>query len=165
MNERAEEMFKITLSPIDRRPPRILVADDDPVIRLLVTAIIEKEGYTPVVVEDGREAYRILQSDSDFKAAIFDMMMPHLEGVEIIRHMRTEKRLMRIPVMLITSERDLKLMAESFAAGATVFLPKPFTTGQLRLMLLMLLDKSEGAGPPLHCAQAAAERPAKHGAG
>src|SRR5947209_9827259 len=107
-------MFEITLSPIDRRPSRILVADDDPVIRLLVTAIIEKEGYTPVVVEDGREAYRVLQSDSDFKAAIFDMMMPHLEGVEIIRHMRTEKRLMRIPVMLITSERDLKLMAESF---------------------------------------------------
>src|SRR5947209_18878986 len=145
----AEEMVAITLSPVDRRPPRSLVADDDPVIRLLVTAIIEKEGYTPVVVEDGREAYRVLQSDSDFKAAIFDMMMPYLEGVEIIRHMRTEKRLMRIPVMLITSERDHRLMAESFVAGAAVFLPKPFTTVQLRLMLRMLLDKSEEADASL----------------
>src|SRR5437588_9336140 len=138
-------MFKIALSPIVRRPPRVLVADDDPVIRLLVTSILKNEGHTPVVVEDGREAYRILQSDSDFKAAIFDMMMPHLEGVEIIRHMRTERRLMRIPVMLITSEREHRLMAESFAAGAAVFLPKPFTTGQLQLMLRMLLDKSDGA--------------------
>ena len=142
-------MFRITLSPIVRRPPRVLVADDDPVIRLLLTSILKNEGYTPVVVEDGREAYRVLQSDSDFKAAIFDMMMPHLEGVEIIRHMKTEKRLMRIPVMLITSERGHRLMGESFAAGAAVFLPKPFTTGQLRLMLRMLLNKSEEADASL----------------
>src|SRR2546421_10628142 len=161
----AEEMFKITLSPIVRRPPRILVADDDPVIRLLMTAIIEKEGYTPVVVEDGREAYRVLQSDSDFKAAIFDMMMPHLEGVEIIRHMRTEKRLMRIPVMLITSERDHRLMAESFAVGAAVFLPKPFTTGQLRLMLRMLLDKSEEADASLRRVKECPEQLAVRGRG
>src|SRR2546421_2302105 len=159
----AEEMFSITLSPIDRHPPRILVADDDPVIRLLMTAIIEKEGYTPVVVEDGREAYRVLQSDSDFKAAIFDMMMPHIEGVEIIRHMRTERRLMRIPVMLITSERDHRLMAESFTAGAAVFLPKPFTTGQLRLMLRMLLDKSEELDASLHRVIERPERPCTAG--
>ncbi|MBC7932630.1 MAG: response regulator transcription factor [Rubrivivax sp.] len=124
---------------------RILVADDDPVIRHLVTSIIKKEGYTPVVVNDGREALRILQKDADFRAAIFDMMMPHVEGIEIIRHMRTEKRLMRIPVMMITSEQDLELMKGSFAAGATVFLPKPFTTGQLQTMLRMLLSKSIGA--------------------
>src|SRR5437588_4732424 len=161
----AEEMFSITLSPIDRRPPRILVADDDPVIRLLVTAIIEKEGYTPVVVGDGREAYRVLQSDSDFKAAIFDMMMPHLEGVEIIRHMRTEKRLMRMPVMLITSERDHRLMAESFAVGAAVCLPKPFTTGQLLLMLRMLLDKSEEVDASLRQVKECPERLAVHGRG
>jgi len=130
-----------------------------------VTSILKNEGYTPVVVEDGREAYRVLQSDSDFKAAIFDMMMPHLEGVEIIRHMRTEKRLMRIPVMLITSERDHRLMAESFAAGAAVFLPKPFTTGQLRLMLRMLLDKSEEVGASLRRVKDYPESLAMHGRG
>lgn len=112
----------------------------------------------PVVVEDGREAYRVLQSDADFKAAIFDMNMPHLEGLEIIRYMRTERRLMRIPVMLITSGCDLKLMSESFAAGAAVFLPKPFTTGQLQLMLRMLLEKGERADPPLRRAKDNYER-------
>ena len=152
--------MKKMLTPIARpTSQRILVADDDPVVRLLVTSILKSGGYTPVVVEDGREAYRVLRSDSDFKAAIFDMMMPHLPGMDVIRHMRTERRLMRIPVMLITSERDPKLMAESFAAGATIFLPKPFTTGQLRLMLQMLLEKSEGVEPPLQFAQAATELP------
>ena len=134
-------MFKITLSPIVRRPPRVLVADDDPVIRLLLTSILKNEGYTPVVVEDGREAYRVLQSDSDFKAAIFDMMMPHLEGVEIIRHMKTEKRLMRIPVGIITAEQDPKLWDDSIAAGAGIFLPKPFSPNQLQFMLRVLISK------------------------
>ncbi len=137
------------MSPTGQLPQRILVADDDPVIRHLVTTIVRKEGYVPVVVNDGREAIRLLQTDANFKAAIFDMVMPHIEGIEIIRHMRTEKRLMRIPAMMITSEQDLKLMTNSFEAGATVFLPKPFKTAQLQTMLRMLISKSDASNRPL----------------
>jgi two-component system sensor histidine kinase ChiS len=118
---------------------RILIADDDPVMRHLLTSIVRKEGYDTVVVDDGREAYRILQSDADFRAGIFDMMMPHLEGLDIIRYMRTEKRLQRIPVMMISAERDLQLMTKSFVAGATVFLTKPFNTAQFQSTLRVLL--------------------------
>ena len=92
------------------------------------------------MVTDGREAYRLLQTDSNFKAAIFDMVMPHLNGLDIIRYMHTEKRLMRIPMMMITSERDTTLMTNSFAAGATFFLPKPFTTHQFQNTLGMLFN-------------------------
>jgi DNA-binding response OmpR family regulator len=134
---------------IGQAPRRILVADDDPVIRHLVTSIVKKEGHEVVTADDGREAYRILQGDADFGAAIFDMMMPHLEGIDVIRYMRTEKRLMRIPVIMITSERDLKLMKDSFEAGATVFLSKPFTPQQLQTSLRMLLSKGFGANKSL----------------
>lgn len=120
---------------------RVLIADDDPVMRHLLTSIVRKEGYDAVVVDDGREAYRILQSDADFRAGIFDMMMPHLEGLDIIRYMRTEKRLRRIPVMMISAERDLQLMAKSFVAGATVFLTKPFNPEQFQSTLRILLSK------------------------
>ncbi|HVQ36656.1 MAG TPA: response regulator transcription factor [Pyrinomonadaceae bacterium] len=123
----------------NKQTKRVLIADDDPVIRRLVASAVEREGYDVVEAKDGREAYRILQSDADFKAAIFDMMMPHLGGLDIIRFMRTEKRLIRIPVMMITSESDLKLMAESLAAGAVLFLPKPFTSEQLQATVSMLL--------------------------
>jgi DNA-binding response OmpR family regulator len=129
-------------------PRRILIADDDPVVRHLVASVVRREGYTSVTVEDGREAIRILQSDAGFGAAIFDMVMPHLEGIDIIRHMRTEKRLMRIPVIMMTSETELKLMKDSFEAGATVFLPKPFTTLQLQFSLSMLLSNSAATGRP-----------------
>jgi CheY-like chemotaxis protein len=123
---------------------RILVADDDPVIRHLVSSVIKREGYTVVVANDGREAYRILRQDADFRVAIFDAMMPHLEGMDIIRHMRTEKRLMRIPVMLTTAEQNLSLMKDCFQAGAMMFLPKPFTTAQLQSSLRIILSNSIG---------------------
>ena len=119
---------------------RVLVADDDPIIRRLLTSILKRAGWTPVVVTDGREAYRLLQTDSNFKAAIFDMVMPYLDGTDVIRYMHSEKRLKRIPVMMITSERDSAVMTSSFAAGATFFLPKPVTSLQLNTTLGMLFN-------------------------
>ena len=124
---------------------RVLVADDDPVTRHLVSSLIQKQGYEVLAVGDGREAVRILQRDSNFCAAVFDMMMPHLEGIDVMGFMRTEKRLMRIPVMMITSERDLKLMAASFAAGVTMFLPKPFTAEHFQATLRLLLSTNSPA--------------------
>ena len=121
---------------------RVLVADDDPAILRLVKTILEKENYSVVTARDGREAYKILQNDQNFTAAVFDVVMPHISGPELVRHMKTEKRLMRIPVMMMTAEQDPKLSSDSFSAGAVVFLPKPFTTAQLQIMLQMLIGKA-----------------------
>lgn len=126
------------------RPSRILVADNDPLIRNLVTSILKTEGHSVIAVNDGREALRILKSDCDFNAAIFDVRMPYLGGTEVIRHMRTEKRLMRIPVILMTSEQSFTLMNDSFAAGATAFLWQPFLSGQVRTLVRMILSQSGG---------------------
>lgn len=120
---------------------RMLVADDDPAILRLIATILEKENYTVVTARDGREAYKILQSDPDFTAAILDVVMPHISGPELVRFMKNEERLRKIPVMMMTAEQDPKLSSDSFSAGAMVFLPKPFTTGQLQIMLQMLIGK------------------------
>lgn len=121
---------------------RILVADDDPAILRLIATILEKENYAVVSARDGREAYKILQADPHFTAAILDVVMPHISGTELVRYMKSEKRLMSIPVMMMTAEQDPKLSSDSFAAGAVVFLPKPFTTAQLQIMLQMLVGKA-----------------------
>ena len=120
---------------------RMLVADDDPAILRLIATILEKDNYTVVTARDGREAYKILQSDPDFTAAILDVVMPHISGPELVRYMKSEERLKRIPVMMMTAEQDPKLSSDSFYAGAVVFLPKPFTTAQLQIMLQMLIGK------------------------
>ena len=120
---------------------RMLVADDDPAILRLIATILEKEHFNVVTARDGREAYKILQADPNFTAAILDVVMPHISGPELVRYMKSEDRLKRIPVMMMTAEQDPKLSSDSFSAGAVVFLPKPFTTAQLQIMLQMLIGK------------------------
>ena len=105
--------------------------------------ILEKEGYEVVGARDGKEAYKALQDNANITAAVFDVVMPHIAGPELVRFMKTEKRFMSIPVMMMTAEQDPKLSRDSFAAGAVVFLPKPFTTAQLQTMLRMLIGKAK----------------------
>src|SRR6266481_232113 len=134
------ETLRAELKPTSKR---VLIADDDPVVRHLITTILKQQDYEAIVAVDGREAYRILQNDSDFRGAILDMTMPFLEGLDLVRYMRSENRLMRIPIMMITAARDLKLMGHSFSAGASAFLSKPFTPAQLQGALRMLLANSK----------------------
>ena len=137
-----EEKTMLTISQYSRR---VLVADDDPLIRKLVASAIQREGFVVVIANNGRDAYRILKSDGNFGAAIFDMTIPHFKGLDMIRYMRTEKRLMRVPIMMISAEHDIRLMASSFAAGASAFLAKPFTSEQVRNTLRMLVGSVKPA--------------------
>ena len=124
-------------------PNRVLVADDDPVMRHLLAAVVKQQQCEVVIASDGREAYRILQADSKFRAAILDLTMPFLEGLDLVHYMRSERRLMRIPIMIVTAEENIKLMSESLSAGATAFLPKPFTPEQLESAIRMLLHSQK----------------------
>ena len=121
----------------------VLVADDDPAILRLIKTILEREGFEVVSARDGKEAYKALQDHADLTAAVVDVVMPHIQGPELVRYMKTEKRFMNIPVMMMTAEQDPKLPSDSFAAGAVVFLPKPFTATQLQTMLRMLTGKAK----------------------
>ena len=131
----------VTSENDETKPRRMLVADDDPAILRLIATILEKENFTVVTARDGREAYKTLQADADCTAAIRDVVMPHISGPELVRYMKAEDRLKKIPVMMMTAEHDPKLSSDSFSAGVCVFLPKPFTTAQLQIMLQMLVGK------------------------
>lgn len=121
----------------------MLVADDDPAILRLIKIILEKDGFTVVTARDGKEAYKVLQDNSDVIAAVLDVVMPNIDGPGLVRYMKSEKRFMHIPVMMMTAEQDPKLSRDSFAAGAVIFLPKPFTNAQLQTMLRMLIGKAK----------------------
>ena len=99
----------------------------------------ERHGFEIVTAGDGREAFRILKHDADFALAVFNMTMPNLHGVDIVRYMKTEKRLMRIPVIIVSGDQGLRTISDSFAAGAMAFLAKPFGVDQLRRALRLAL--------------------------
>ncbi len=117
----------------------ILVADDDPEILRSVKEVLEAEGFTAITARDGKEAYKLLQSEKPFAAAILDLVMPHIEGRDLVRYMQSERRLMKVPVIIMTTELNSRLSSDSFSAGAVAFLPKPFTDQQLTTMLHMFV--------------------------
>ena len=121
---------------------RVLIADDDPVMRKILTSIVNHEQYEAVQARDGREAFRVLTSDANFKGALFDLKMPGLTGLDLVGHMKTEKRLQLIPVMIITGETEMKIVSEIFRAGAVAHLPEPFSREQVARAIRMLLHTS-----------------------
>lgn len=127
---------------------RVLVVEDDKIISTVVCDIIKKLGYEVVLTEDGREAYRVLATDANFVAGVFDVQVPHIKGPDLIRHMRTEKRLMRIPTMIMTAEEALKVQLDSLAAGAAIFVPKPFERSSFESLFLALVNKNATGAQP-----------------
>jgi DNA-binding response OmpR family regulator len=125
-------------------PPtgRVLVVEDDPIIMQLVKDVMEEEGYEVVSAQDGGEAYRILEKDNKFVAGIFDVKVPAIQGTDLLRYMQTAKRLKRIPVLIMTSEQGAAIQSESFSAGATIFMPKPFTRVTLLTMFRALISSN-----------------------
>ena len=97
---------------------RILIAEDDLLTLRILSTIVISEHYAVVTAQDGREAFRILREESNFSAAIFDMNMPHLDGLDLINYMKTDDRLSRIPIGMVTAEQDPKIWNDSLAAGA-----------------------------------------------
>lgn len=119
---------------------RILFSDEDPTVRKLAAETLQKDGFTIVCVENAREAYYRLLAESDFAAAIFDVESPELRAFNVVRFMKLEPRLQNIPVAIMTDAKDSAIEHHSFAAGAGMFLPKPFTPQQFSQKLKSLLE-------------------------
>lgn len=114
---------------------RVLVADDDPSILRLVTAVLESEGFAVITASDGKSAYKILQSGTPFRAVVLDVIMPYIGGTDILKFMQSDERFKPIPVIVMTGEHDPRLSSKNFEAGAVAFLPKPFTNSQLKMIV------------------------------
>jgi DNA-binding response OmpR family regulator len=144
MRQVTESEAEFTQTLAQYLPPagRVLVVEDDPVMMQLVKDVIEDEGYSVVSAEDGRQAFKILEKDNKFVGGVFDVNMPVLQGTDLLRYMRTEKRLTKIPVLIMTSEQSAAIQAESLSAGAAVFMPKPFTRLTLRTMFRALVQQT-----------------------
>ena len=130
--------------------PGILIVDADAANLRLVSSVIEEEGFNVVALRDGREARQFLRSNHDFLAAIFEVVIPHVSGPDLVRYMKREEHLRGIPVIMMTRASSARLSFESFAAGAAVLLPEPFTISQLKNLFHTLVDRSGAGSSTVH---------------
>jgi two-component system, NtrC family, sensor kinase len=113
---------------------KVLIADDDPVARRLLATFVSKWGEQVVEANDGAAAWRLFQ-DNDCPVVITDWMMPEVDGLELIRRIRTDPRPGYVYVILLTSLAQKADLVQGMEAGADDFLTKPFDREELRVRL------------------------------
>lgn len=110
----------------------VLVADDDPIFRHVLQSCLEKWNYRVVAVENGAEAWNILQKPDAPHLAILDWMMPGLDGLELCRKLRHRKEGTYRYVVLVTAKDNIQDIVAGLEAGADDYLTKPFDVDELR---------------------------------
>jgi Tfp pilus assembly pilus retraction ATPase PilT len=105
-------------------PPRVLVADDDEEARLMITALLEKEGFQVETAEDGRAVVDILKEDPAFSLLVLDLFMPHMGGREVLQWVRDSVDTAALPVLIRTGAEGEESEAELLEAGADDYLTK-----------------------------------------
>ena len=114
---------------------KILYVDDDPEIREALRLLLGCEGYETVEATNGEELLRLLDDSVDL--VILDVMMPGMNGYEVLRAIRKDPALRQLPVIVLTAEKDAEV--ETLRLGATDFIPKPFYMPEV---ILARIDRS-----------------------
>lgn len=104
---------------------KILLADDDAIIRQVLLNLLGKWGYSAVPTSNGAEAWEMLQNDDTIRVALIDWFMPEINGVELIKRIR-EAGITPMYAILITARGAKESLIEALDAGADDFVSKPF---------------------------------------
>jgi len=109
---------------------RILVIDDDPGVRLLCRIAFRASGDEVIEVAGGREGLEVLASDGA-DAVVLDVMLPSINGFEILRRIRADERTSDLPVVLLSVRVGMQDQIDGWKAGADAYLTKPFSPSEM----------------------------------
>ncbi len=109
---------------------RILVIDDDAIIRRLLGRLLAGRGFEVVVAADGEEGLAALE-EADPEVVICDLCLPGIAGTEVVRRIRAQERWAATPVLVLTGEGDEESRGEALSCGADLYLTKPFSSYEI----------------------------------
>ncbi|HEY0753437.1 MAG TPA: response regulator [Ktedonobacteraceae bacterium] len=105
------------------RPQRILVVDDDPIIRDMMVDLLESEGYTPLLTRNGQEALRLLQGPGNY-LVFLDLMMPTFSGKDLCVSLAAQPHVRQRHILVLMSAMDN--LDETERLDIDMLMPKPF---------------------------------------
>jgi CheY-like chemotaxis protein len=134
--------------------PRILVADDDKVISLLVCSTLRKAGYSPIPAFDAMQALMFAMRDPQPEAIILDLNMPGGGGLVTLKKLKSSARTTGIPVLVLSGDSDAEVPAMVMDLGAQSFLSKPLVADtmldELDRILGIVTARPKEVEPPGH---------------
>ena len=127
-------------APGSAGPGRLLVVDDNEMNRDLLSRRLKQQGHRVVSARNGREALEMIAAD-EFDLVLLDIMMPELDGYEVLERMRAEGTLDQLPVIMISAVTEMESVIRCIEIGATDYLPKPFNPILLKARVGATLEK------------------------
>jgi two-component system, cell cycle response regulator len=125
---------------MDRATGCILVVDDDPINRKILSRSLEGEGHLVRTADDGSSALEILR-DETVDIVLLDVLMPGMDGVEVLKRMKADTKLKHLPVIVISALEEMDTVVRCIEMGAEDYLSKPFDRVLLRARLNAALTK------------------------
>lgn len=128
---------------------RILVVDDSPTARSLVSRTLEGGGFEVLVAGSGFEGLQLLRTHPEVTLALVDVNLPDLDGLRLLHLMRLEGLVPKLPVLMLTAETEGRLVEQAKQNGAAGWLVKPFRPSELVARVrsaLARVARSEPAG-------------------
>ena len=116
---------------------KILVADDEPLSRRILSNFLTKWGYDVTVVTDGTSALGVLEGENSPRLAVLDWMMPGMEGVQICQRVRQQTDRPYVYLLLVTARSEKEDLLRGLSLGADDYLTKPFDAQELQARLLV----------------------------
>ena len=111
-------------------PPRILVVEDEPAIARLLHAMLEAEGYATLVEHTGEDGIESALREMP-ELIILDLMLPGMDGFEVVKRLRSNARTAHIPVLILSARHDTNDKVRALNSQANDYLTKPFNSDEL----------------------------------
>ena len=120
----------------------VLLAEDDKDVALLITQMLNNEGYSYCWAQNGKEALEIIEQKHP-QLVITDIMMPQMDGIELIKALRGNEETNHIPIIVVSARTENNDRLAGLDAGAEVYLGKPFIPDELLMMVRKLIEQRE----------------------
>ena len=130
-------------SPIPASNRTIMVVDDNPDIVAVIKTILEVEGYGLQFAYSGQETFNLLREQKP-DLILLDILMPTIDGLEVLTRLKGDPDTASIPVILLTSMVQYKDVLIGYKRGANHYITKPFTKGQLLEGINLVLGGDQG---------------------
>jgi len=125
---------------------KILIAEDDRISQKLAAKIVEELGHIAFVSPHGKHAYEALTACNDFDLLLTDIMMPVMDGQQLIQTMRGDQQFMNFPIIIMSAVVGINDISNLLKLGATLFLAKPLDRAELQTYIKRCLKSTENGG-------------------
>lgn len=126
---------------------KILVVDDFSTMRRIVKNLLRELGFSNIhEADDGQTALPLLQSAGDFDFLVTDWNMPGMQGIDLLKAVRSDPKLSSLPVLMVTAEQKREQIVEAAQAGVNGYIVKPFTAATLKEKLDKIFERIEAGG-------------------